>query len=176
MIISPNNFFENELISEFCECDFIKPQTLVYLAGTLEKNIKIENSFIQDKKPSYMGDLIKSINEEPNFIKVTSLTKQLAETSLFISSFFPDLISKRNNSIDFYSSVGSLAYYSLESYNTNKDLKIAYKNMSQNFSLISEKIRNIDKGFSKNNLKSEPLIDLGDKNLYLDFLKKTGLK
>jgi hypothetical protein len=174
MIINPNNFFEEELIKEFASVSFIKPQSVVYLSNFLKKNITTDNLLKNSKKPQYLTDLLNQINEAPNYEKTVGLTLQLAETTLFVSSFFPELILKRNNSLDYYLSVGILAYSSLESFNNKNDLKIAYKNISDNFKLISQGIGRINKSLIPN-ISHDVALDLFEQTndfKYLQCLNK----
>lgn len=175
MIISPNNYFQEELIKEFSN-SCVSDQSIIYLLGFLQKNIKTENLLGSNKKPGYLTLMLKEINEERSFNKINQLTLKLAETSLFVSSFFPELIIKRNTSINFYLSVGTLSYASLAEHQYNNDLKIAYKNISDNFSRVVEGISGLNKQLVSKD--SEILLDVyaeTSNSHYLSALIKKGI-
>lgn len=171
MIINPKNFFEEELIKEFSLYqNKIKPQSVLYLSNFLEKSIQ-PDYLIEQSKPKYIFELIQDINNETIFANIEIKTKKLAETTLFISSFFPELILKRNNNLNYYLNIGIQAYNSLESLNQKTELKIAYQNISNNFEFICSKIRNINKNVK---LTNEQCLDLFEETLnpyYLKLLK-----
>lgn len=175
MIISPNNYFQEELIKEFSNSS-VNDQSIIYLLGLLHRNIKTENFLGNAKKPGYLTLMLKEISEERSFNKASQLTLKLAETSLFVSSFFPELIMKRNTNINFYLSVGTLSYSSLSQNQYNPDLKIAYKNISDNFLRVVEGISGLNKNLE--NKDSEFLLEAYEEtsnSQYLSALIKKGI-
>lgn len=144
MIISEaKNYFNQELNISLKNTN-INPVTIMYLAHVLEKFISVD-SFQKDKKPPYLALIMKDISETKIESKKQQLILNLGENALFISSFMPSLIYKRNVNLGYYLAVGSSAYSSLSSQKNNIDQKNIFKDVSLNFKSIVNGVSSLNK-------------------------------
>ncbi len=93
----------------------VQPFTELYLVNLLAEYLMSEALYVQGEDGSWqqkpLAFLLKEALEEPGPARVQML-KRLGDTSLFVSGFFPDSLSRRSNlvDVDYYIAMGGRAY------------------------------------------------------------------
>ena len=93
----------------------VQPFTELYLVNLLHEFLMSEALFVQSDDGTWhqkpLAFLLKEALEEPGPARVHML-RRLGDTSLFVSGFFPDSLSRRSNlvDVDYYIAMGGRAY------------------------------------------------------------------
>ena len=93
----------------------VQPFTEMYLVNLLAEYLMSEALYVQGEDGSWqqkpLAFLLKEALEEPGPARVQML-RRLGDTSLFVSGFFPDSLSRRSNlvDVDYYIAMGGRAY------------------------------------------------------------------
>ena len=93
----------------------VQPFTELYLVNLLAEYLMSEALYVQGDDGSWqqkpLAFLLKEALEEPGPARVQML-RRLGDTSLFVSGFFPDSLSRRSNlvDVDYYIAMGGRAY------------------------------------------------------------------
>ena len=93
----------------------VQPFTELYLVNLLAQYLMSEALYVQGEDGSWhqkpLAFLLKEALEEPGPARVQML-RRLGDTSLFVSGFFPDSLSRRSNlvDVDYYIAMGGRAY------------------------------------------------------------------
>ena len=93
----------------------VQPFTELYLVNLLVEYLMSEALYVQGEDGSWqqkpLAFLLKEALEEPGPARVQML-RRLGDTSLFVSGFFPDSLSRRSNlvDVDYYIAMGGRAY------------------------------------------------------------------
>jgi hypothetical protein len=93
----------------------VQPFTELYLVNLLAEYLMSEVLYVQAEDGSLqqkpLAFLLKEALEEPGPARVQML-RRLGDTSLFVSGFFPDSLSRRSNlvDVDYYIAMGGRAY------------------------------------------------------------------
>jgi hypothetical protein len=93
----------------------VQPFTELYLANLLHEYLNSEALFVQGEDGSWqqkpLAFLLKEALEEQGPARVQML-RRLGDTSLFVSGFFPDSLSRRSSlvDVDYYIAMGGRAY------------------------------------------------------------------
>lgn len=93
----------------------VQPFTELYLVNLLHEFLMSEALYVQSDDGSWqqkpLAFLLKEALEEPGPARV-HLLRRLGDTSLFVSGFFPDSLSRRSNlvDVDYYIAMGGRAY------------------------------------------------------------------
>ena len=93
----------------------VQPFTELYLVNLLAEYLMSEALYVQGEDGSWqqkpLAFLLKEALEEPGPARVQML-RRLGDTSLFVSGFFPDSLSRRSNlvDVDYYIAMGGRAY------------------------------------------------------------------
>jgi hypothetical protein len=93
----------------------VQPFTELYLVNLLAEYLMSEALYVQAEDGSLqqkpLAFLLKEALEEPGPARVQML-RRLGDTSLFVSGFFPDSLSRRSNlvDVDYYIAMGGRAY------------------------------------------------------------------
>jgi hypothetical protein len=93
----------------------VQPFTELYLANLLYEYLNSEALFVQGDDGSWqqkpLAFLLKEALEEQGPARIQML-RRLGDTSLFVSGFFPDSLSRRSSlvDVDYYIAMGGRAY------------------------------------------------------------------
>ena len=93
----------------------VQPFTELYLVNLLAEYLMSEALYVQGEDGSWqqkpLAFLLKEALEEPGPARVQML-RRLGDTSLFVSGFFPDSLSRRSSlvDVDYYIAMGGRAY------------------------------------------------------------------
>ena len=93
----------------------VQPFTELYLVNLLAEYLMSEALYVQGEDGKWqqkpLAFLLKEALEEPGPARVQML-RRLGDTSLFVSGFFPDSLSRRSNlvDVDYYIAMGGRAY------------------------------------------------------------------
>jgi hypothetical protein len=93
----------------------VQPATLLYVSNLLHEYLSSEALFVQGEDGTWqqkpLAFLLKEALEEQGPARVQML-RRLGDTSLFVSGFFPDSLSRRSSlvDVDYYIAMGGRAY------------------------------------------------------------------
>lgn len=129
LTISSRGFF-NDLISQAMEKRKIQTSPLVssYLVDLLEINMLTPNISIEG---TFAEMLLRAQNAERSMR--FGLLKKLGDTSLYISGFFGDSLKRKIIDIDYYASMGGLAYGSLSKEVDNREQASVFNEFGARF-------------------------------------------
>ncbi len=141
---SLKDFFSNQIDESLKECSIdVLRETREYLVDLLDEFTRAKRAFLmEEENPEeplsirYLKALHKSTGEKVREYRM------IGDFCLFVSGFFSDFIQKKIVDLDFYISIGSSAYSSVES--TLKNLAaIEEDNFTRMFRELSEKFPNL---------------------------------
>jgi hypothetical protein len=144
----------------------VQPFTELYLVNLLYEFLSTQALYVQGDDGSWqqkpLAFLLKEAMEKEGPARVHSL-RRLGDTSLFVSGFFPDSLSRRRNlvDVDYYISMGERAYDALAQNRVEKPL---WLELSEKFTLLVDLLNEV----SERTLAST---NLGLVRLYERFLK-----
>jgi hypothetical protein len=116
----------------------VQPFTELYLVNLLHQFLASEALFVQAEDGTWqqkpLALLLKEALEEEGPGKVR-LLKRLGDTSLFISGFFPDSLSRRSSlvDVDYYIAMGGRAYDAVARHALESSL---WEELSEKFRLL----------------------------------------
>ena len=139
VFITPEEHF-SEVIHEACQERQIKthPQIEAYLVQIL-KHYLISRNFHQpiqqdsaEKPPDTFAEMyLTAMNAESP--KKKELMRTVADKSLYLTGFFADSLHKKIVDVDYYSEVGSAAYYNLAAWTKEDTLATIFTTLSKRF-------------------------------------------
>ena len=116
----------------------LQPFTELYLVNLLHEFLASEALYVQAEDGTWqqkpLAFLLKEALEEPGPARVRML-KRLGDTSLFISGFFPDSLSRRSSlvDVDYYIAMGGRAYDAVARHAPQRSL---WEELSERFRLL----------------------------------------
>ena len=144
----------------------VQPFTELYLVNLLHDYLAAEALYVQADDGSWqqrpLAFLLKEALEEKGPARV-KLLRRLGDTSLFVSGFFPDSLSRRSNlvDVDYYIAMGGRAYDALGGLSRERSL---WGELSEKFALLVDLLNEV----SERTLSST---NTGLVRLYERFLK-----
>lgn len=137
-LLTPKEFF-HDLVKDGVRKKNIKPipQVINYLVNLLVNFVKADQLYKEDEngkrsKETLAEIYLRALNTEKGKEKI-ELFKKLGDTSLYISGFFGDSLSRKIVDLDYYIAMGEIAYKNLGVFVTNNLSRNVYKNMSYHF-------------------------------------------
>ncbi len=188
-ILNPENFFREEVAKALQQCGIEAiPMISEYLVGLLQFYMDINNLY-EEGDPKNGGKKLDKTLAERFFMAHSStphikkdLLKRLGDSSLYISGFFGDSLKRKVVDIDYYASIGGLAYGSLAAQTHEDTIARVYDEFANRFlnyvdvlTVISQQasiqpkediLRLYDKYIATgSNLAKEQLIEMGMLNV-----------
>jgi hypothetical protein len=136
LVESPREFF-NDRIDQALERLKFQPRPLSrqYLVDLLEHYIFASNLFAGDDETGRrdtLAEMYLKAQSSPSPVRV-ELLKKLGDSSLYISGFFGDSLSRKIVDIDYYVDMGGVAYGALAGH-SSEEMSEVYGEFSQSFS------------------------------------------
>jgi hypothetical protein len=163
-ILSPQSVreFFSDLLNRAIENQRVQvqPFTALYVTNLLHEYLSSEALFVQAEDGSWqqkpLAFLLKEALEEQGPARVQMLRK-LGDTSLFISGFFPDSLSRRSSlvDVDYYIAMGGRAYDAVGAIAARHAGRDLWDELSSRFRLLVDLLNEVsertlastDKGF-----------------------------
>jgi len=123
----------------------VQPFTELYVANLLHEFLASEALYVQAEDGSWqqkpLAFLLKDALEEAGPARVR-LLKRLGDTSLFISGFFPDSLSRRSSlvDVDYYIAMGGRAYDAVARHAMGSSL---WEELSDKFRLLVDLLNEV---------------------------------
>ena len=147
----------------------VQPTTLLYVTNLLYEYLSSEALYVQSDDGSWqqkpLAFLLKEALEEQGPARVQML-RRLGDTSLFVSGFFPDSLSRRSSlvDVDYYIAMGGRAYDAVGSIAARHASRDLWDELSSRFRLLVDLLNEV----SERTLAST---DTGVVRLYERWLK-----
>ena len=147
----------------------VQPTTLLYVTNLLHEYLSSEALYVQGEDGSWqqkpLAFLLKEALEEQGPARVQML-RRLGDTSLFVSGFFPDSLSRRSSAVDvdYYIAMGGRAYDAVGSIAARHASRDLWDELSSRFRLLVDLLNEV----SERTLAST---DCGVVRLYERWLK-----
>lgn len=141
LFISPEQHFSEEL-KEALEQRKVKsfPHLETYLIHLLKHYLDSRNLFTpqsthndQTENPPQTLAEMYLVAMSSESLRRKEIMKTLADRSLYLAGFFGDSLQKKLVDIDYYSEMGSVAYFNLASWTKEDHLSEVYKTFSNRF-------------------------------------------
>lgn len=136
---SPREFFCQRVETAFTKLKFKPlPHSRDYLVGLLEHFMISQNLFPLDEesgrtKKETLAEMYLRAQNSPNPVRV-DLLKKLGDSSLYISGFFGDSLSRKIVDIDYYVDMGGVAYGALATSAADERMSQVFSEFSSQFS------------------------------------------
>ena len=141
LFISPEQHF-SEALKEALEQRKVKsfPHLETYLVHMLKHYLDSRNLFAphsthgeqMENPPETLAEMyLVAMNSEA--LRKKEIMKTLADRSLYLAGFFGDSLQKKVVDIDYYSEMGSAAYFNLASWTKEDHLSEVYQTFSKRF-------------------------------------------
>ena len=126
-------FFSIE-ISQIAEREQLvfSPRVVDYVAKLLTEFQESDRFFVHDSKVPILADILSEMMEANEFRR-RSLLKQVGDTSLMLTGYFPEALERRCVSFSYYQQMGESAYSQLASLT---DTVNVFDELSGRFSLM----------------------------------------
>ena len=138
IVVTAKGYF-SELVLEALSQTGVRalPSTELYLTSLLEKYVLVENLFpmaesTNQESPKTLAEMYLKANLSSAALKA-DLLRRLGDTSLYISGFFGDSLSRKVVDIDYYAQMGGAAYGQLSSYAQEQTARLAYRQLGEEF-------------------------------------------
>jgi hypothetical protein len=138
LLQKPTDFF-NEVVRDAMTHRKVKatPLAETYLVRLLEHFVSVDNLFEEDqnegtKTQAPLAEMLLKALASPTNVRV-ELLKKLGDTSLYISGFFGDSLSRKVVDIDYYADMGGSAYQNLSTVVKEEGSRLIYTELSSRF-------------------------------------------
>jgi hypothetical protein len=138
LLESPRDFFADKVEDAFKHLKFEPlPLSRAYLIDLLQHYILSNNLFPKDDetgrvKRQTLAELYLQAQNSPSPVRI-DLLKKLGDSSLYISGFFGDSLSRKIVDIDYYVDMGGVAYSALASSSADENTSQVYGEFSVRF-------------------------------------------
>jgi hypothetical protein len=138
LLESPRDFFADKVEDAFKHLKFEPlPLSRAYLIDLLQHYIFSNNLFPKDDetgrvKRQTLAELYLQAQNSPSPVRI-DLLKKLGDSSLYISGFFGDSLSRKIVDIDYYVDMGGVAYSALASSSADENTSQVYGEFSVRF-------------------------------------------
>ena len=118
VLVTPKAFFDEMLGEAYTKCKLRPvPRVHSYLLQLLEDYISADQLFVADentgeRREQTRAELLMSALGASGAERL-ELLKRLGDTSLYVSGFFGDSLSRKTVDVDYYAGMGAVAYDSL---------------------------------------------------------------
>lgn len=135
---SPREFFCHRVETAFSKLKFNPlPQSRDYLVGLLEHFMISRNLFPMDEESGRtrretLAEMYLKAQNAPAPVRV-DLLKKLGDSSLYISGFFGDSLSRKIVDIDYYVDMGGVAYSALATTASDERMSQVFNEFSSRF-------------------------------------------
>jgi len=126
----------------------VQPTTLLYVTNLLHEYLSSEALYVQGEDGSLqqkpLAFLLKEALEEQGPARVQML-RRLGDTSLFVSGFFPDSLSRRSSlvDVDYYIAMGGRAYDAVGSIAARHASRDLWDELSSRFRLLVDLLNEV---------------------------------
>lgn len=126
----------------------VQPTTLIYVSNLLYEYLSAEALYVQTDDGSWqqkpLAFLLKEALEEHGPARVQML-RRLGDTSLFVSGFFPDSLSRRSSlvDVDYYIAMGGRAYDAVGSIAARHASRDLWDELSSRFRLLVDLLNEV---------------------------------
>ncbi|HEY2027775.1 MAG TPA: hypothetical protein VGH20_01085 [Myxococcales bacterium] len=126
----------------------VQPTTLIYVSNLLYEYLSSEALYVQGDDGSWqqkpLAFLLKEALEEHGPARVQML-RRLGDTSLFVSGFFPDSLSRRSSAVDvdYYIAMGGRAYDAVGSIAARHAGRDLWDDLSSRFRLLVDLLNEV---------------------------------
>ena len=170
LFIPPGEFFKDLVREGFVQRKVeTYPQVESYLVHLLQHYLEARNLFDPDfdefgnRNPKTLAELYLHANSTEDVIVKVELLKKLGDRSLYVSGFFGDSLSRKAVDVDYYVSMGGVAYAALASHVRQDTSARLYTTISKRFIELVDVLTHISqKSFIKSN---ESILRLYDRYL-----------
>jgi hypothetical protein len=138
LLESPRDFFADKVEDAFKHLKFEPlPLSRAYLIDLLQHYILSNNLFPKDDetgrvKRQTLAELYLQAQNSPSPVRI-DLLKKLGDSSLYISGFFGDSLSRKIVDIDYYVDMGGVAYSALANSSADENTSQVYGEFSVRF-------------------------------------------
>jgi hypothetical protein len=138
MVDSPREFFVDQVDEAFERLKFQPlPLSRHYLVDLLQYFMFSSNLFKCDEETGRLrrdtlAEMYLKAQNSPASIRI-DLLKRLGDSSLYISGFFGDSLSRKVVDIDYYVDMGGVAYGALSTSSSDENLALVYNEYSTRF-------------------------------------------
>jgi hypothetical protein len=139
VLATPREFFVDRVDEALTRLKFSAlPQSKIYIVDLLEHYMVAKNLFpVEDesgkrKRETLAEIFLRAHNSTPP-VKF-DLLKKLGDSSLYISGFFGDSLTRKIVDLDYYVDMGGTAYASLANYASDENASALYGEFSKKFS------------------------------------------
>jgi hypothetical protein len=126
----------------------VQPTTLIYVSNLLYEYLSSEALYVQSDDGTWqqkpLAFLLKEALEESGPARVQML-RRLGDTSLFVSGFFPDSLSRRSSlvDVDYYIAMGGRAYDAVGSIAARHASRDLWDELSSRFRLLVDLLNEV---------------------------------
>lgn len=138
LFLKPQDFF-NEVVRDAMAQRRVKATAFAetYLVQLLEHFVSVDNLFEDGqtegtKSQTPLAEMFLKAVNSPLHLRV-ELLKKLGDTSLYISGFFGDSLSRKVVDIDYYAEMGGTAYQNLSSVVKEESSRLIFQELSAKF-------------------------------------------
>lgn len=150
--------FFNNLLLETAEHQrsTVSPHALNYVTELLVEFQDTARLFVQrDVRVPVLADMLHDALDA-DFHRRVTLLRQMGDTSLMVSGFFPEALSKRAVNLNYYRKMGEIAYSHLGA--LSDDINI-YDELSERFIALSELINEVSEVTIAQNITIQKLLE-----------------
>lgn len=138
LFTSPQEFF-SEVVREALSQRKLSanPLTEEYLINLMQHYVHAGNLFDEDEESGQrqkvvLAELLLKAASSPTSVRI-ELLKRLGDTSLYISGFFGDSLSRQIVDVDYYADMGGTAYGSLAETVREDSSRVVFSEMAEKF-------------------------------------------
>jgi hypothetical protein len=141
VVESPRDFFDDRVEQALDHLKFEPlPLSRHYLVDLLQHYMFSSNLFPPDdetgrSRRETLAEMWLKAQNSPSPVR-TELLKKLGDSSLYISGFFGDSLSRKVVDIDYYVDMGGVAYGALATYAGDENLQRVYSEFSARFAIF----------------------------------------
>ncbi len=159
------------LLREVAHSERVSPSPLAfdYVSDLLLRYMDAQNLFFQDGvRLPVLVDLLHQANEADVYRRI-SILRRLGDTSLMMSGYFPEALSRRSVDLRYYQEMGGEAYSRLNDLSNRESV---YRELSDDFCLFVDMIQRVSVEIKTQYSKPEELLQMYASSRHPGILKK----
>lgn len=169
-------FFEAHLSQAVSRTNIeVSPLALDYVSSVLAQFHETAKLFVQNGvRLPVLSDLLAKALEADLYRRIV-LLRQLGDTSLMVSGFFPEAVSKRTLNLSYFYEMGGIAYSHLSGLTDSQNI---YDELSESFVKLAHLITEVSNHFKLDQLSTHELLELyaeSGSETALERLKRAGI-
>ena len=139
LITEPSAYFKELVTSAVGDLQVkVQPEVEFYLVNLLSQFMSTDNLFSRDgegkTKDEPLYSMLQGALEEKQEPNRSLMFRQLGDTSLYVAGYFTESIHRKKLDVDYYVSMGGVAYGQLAELSDDRPLKNMYVELSDRFS------------------------------------------